>query len=281
MSCAAVFVDAGYLFAQGAAALTGSKKPRLELKLNETAVAAELMAISNARAGSSRILRIYWYDAAHQTRGMSLEHSTLAHTDYIKLRLGHLNNRGEQKGVDSLIVTDLIELARNHAISDAILLSGDEDVRIGVQIAQSFGVRVHLLGIVPSRGSQSLALLQEADTTQEWDASTVAKFLTHTPSSLLTGSPPLPTGDSKAVAEPFQTDIPTVLDGVAEAFAKGLNSSDLSALTSYRSNQRGVPPEYDGKLLALARAKLGRTLENDEKRHLRASFLKSAPKPPT
>jgi uncharacterized LabA/DUF88 family protein len=34
-----------------------------------------------------------------------------------------------------LIGTDLIELARNHAISDAVLLSGDEDLRIGVQIA--------------------------------------------------------------------------------------------------------------------------------------------------
>ena len=46
---------------------------------------------------------------------------------------------GRQKGVDSLIVTDLIELARNHAISDAVLLAGDEELRIGVQIAQSLG----------------------------------------------------------------------------------------------------------------------------------------------
>jgi len=101
----------------------------------------------------------------------------LAHTDHIKLRLGMLNSQGEQKGVDSLIVTDLIELARNRAITDAVLLSGDEDVRIGVQIAQCFGVRVHLLGIVPSRGSQSQQLLREADTTAEWDAGTVATFL--------------------------------------------------------------------------------------------------------
>src|SRR5438876_2610209 len=57
------------------------------------------------------------------------------------------------------------------------MLSGDEDIRIGFQIAQSFGVRVHLVGIVPSRGSQSVQLLRESDTTTEWDAVTVSKFL--------------------------------------------------------------------------------------------------------
>ncbi len=49
-----------------------------------------------------------------------------------KLRLGLVNTRGEQKGVESLIVTDLIELARNCAITDALILSGDEDIKIGV-----------------------------------------------------------------------------------------------------------------------------------------------------
>jgi hypothetical protein len=101
--------------------------------------------------------------------------------DYIKLRLGFVTGGGQQKGVDSLIVTDLIDLARNRAITDAVMLSGDEDVRIGVQIAQSFGVRVHLVGIAPSRGSQSMQLLREADTTTEWDATTVAKFLSVKP----------------------------------------------------------------------------------------------------
>jgi NYN domain len=97
--------------------------------------------------------------------------------DYVKLRLGFVTGRGQQKGVDSLIVTDLIDLARNRAITDAVMLSGDEDIRIGVQIAQSFGVRVHLVGIAPSRGSQSVQLLRESDTTTEWDAATVSKFL--------------------------------------------------------------------------------------------------------
>jgi len=177
MSSVAVFVDAGYLFAQGAAAISGSQKPRTDLTLNETAVVAELTGVANAKSGGLPLLRVYWYDAARVGRGLTLDHATLAHTDYVKLRLGFINSQKQQKGVDSLIVTDLIELARNHAMTDAVLMSGDEDVRIGVQIAQSFGVRVHLLGIQPSRGSQSLQLLQEADTTTEWDKTTVSKFL--------------------------------------------------------------------------------------------------------
>ena len=72
-----------------------------------------------------------------------------------------------EKAWNSLIVTDMIALARNRAISDAVLVSGDEDLRVGVQQAQEFGVRVYLVGIKPSRGNQSLFLLQEADTTHE------------------------------------------------------------------------------------------------------------------
>lgn len=65
----------------------------------------------------------------------------------MKVRLGFVNSVGEQKGVDSLIVTDMIALARNRAISDAVLMSGDEDLRVGVQQAQELGVRAGCLGI--------------------------------------------------------------------------------------------------------------------------------------
>ena len=94
-----------------------------------------------------------------------------------KLRLGQLNSEGQQKGVDSLIVTDLMELARNKAISDAVIVTGDEDVRVGVQIAQSLGVRVHLLGFVGPKASQSISLQQESDTLEIWDKPKIASFL--------------------------------------------------------------------------------------------------------
>ncbi len=68
----------------------------------------------------------------------SLEQDLIGQSANTKLRLGLINSRGQRKGVDSLIVTDLIELARNRAITDALILSGDEDIKIGVQVAQTF-----------------------------------------------------------------------------------------------------------------------------------------------
>ena len=144
----AVFVDAGYLYAQGSAALAGRRLSRENIELNLSATIDKLRNSSGSRTDNAPLLRIYWYDGL--LRGeLSTDQQRLAGTDNIKLRLGIVNRTGQQKGVDSLIVTDLVELARNQAITDVVLLSGDEDLRIGVQIAQSFGVRVHLIGIEP------------------------------------------------------------------------------------------------------------------------------------
>jgi hypothetical protein len=118
-----ICVDAGYLFAQGSVALSGTKQPRTLLVLDAGKVFAELKAVAESRAPENRLLRLYWYDGALGLRP-TLEQEQLAHLDDIKVRLGFINSVGQQKGVDSLIVTDLIELARLGAICDAILLSG-------------------------------------------------------------------------------------------------------------------------------------------------------------
>jgi hypothetical protein len=279
MSCVAGFIDAGYLFAQGSTALSGSKKPRTDVKLNETAVMAELMAAAQTKRPGCSLLRMYWYDGALSSR-LTLEHAILAHMDYIKLRLGFVTGRGQQKGVDSLIVTDLIDLARNRAITDAVLLSGDEDIRIGVQIAQSFGVRVHLIGIVPSRGSQSMALLRESDTTTEWDAATVSKFLSikapavtaiAAAGSVATISM-CATAASSGSLPSLSPTITANLDPVVDVIVAGLDSSDTTALKGHWSVSRSVPREFDGKLLARSRTELGRDLDADEKRYVRWRF---------
>ena len=150
MSRVAIFVDAGYLYARGSEVICGSPQPRTALKLNRPDTVDKLRTDGVPRQGPSQ------------------EQQDLADSNDVKLRLGVINSYGQQKGVDSLIVTDLVELARNRAITDAVVLSGDEDIRIGVLIAQSFGVRAHLIGIGPGRGSQSRSLLQESDTTVEW-----------------------------------------------------------------------------------------------------------------
>ena len=168
MDCVAVFVDAGYLFAQGSGELCGRKLPRIELTLDHAAVVAKLKAFAETHSNLP-LLRIYWYDGASQ--GPTPQHNTLAGLADVKVRLGLVNSVGQQKGVDSLVITDMLTLARNRAMAQCVVLSGDEDLRVGVQLAQEYGVRVHLLGIKPARGSQSILLLQEADATYEWEAS--------------------------------------------------------------------------------------------------------------
>lgn len=173
----AVFVDAGYVYAQGSCALTGLKTPksREQLILDESEIAKALKEEAKTSSGKE-LLRIYWYDGAPSS-GPSVGQARMGKLNDVKLRLGQLNSEGQQKGVDSLIVTDLMELARNKAISDAVIVTGDEDVRVGVQIAQSLGVRVHLLGFVGPKASQSVSLQQEADTLEIWDKPKIASFL--------------------------------------------------------------------------------------------------------
>jgi hypothetical protein len=64
MSRFAVFVDAGYLFAQGSTALTGTKQPRASLTLNVAATISELVATSRAVGIIQPLLRVYGYGSA-------------------------------------------------------------------------------------------------------------------------------------------------------------------------------------------------------------------------
>ncbi|WP_376866865.1 NYN domain-containing protein [Brevundimonas staleyi] len=262
----AVFVDAGYFFAGGATAISGSSRPRQTLKLNETAAISELRDVASSKSDGGDFLRIYWYDAPPPGGRLGVHHIALAFSDHLKLRLGVLNNAGQQKGVDSLIVTDLIELARNNAITDALLVSGDEDVRIGVQIAQSFGVRVHLLGMEPLRRSLSDLLMQEADTTTEWSAETIRKFLDYVPEE----RPPAPEADAGTTKEHANEQ----LDRVVRAVVDQLSTTDIAALEAFWEGQKGLPSDYDRPLLGKCKAAAGRDLDAREKTTMRTLFVK-------
>ena len=270
----AIFVDAGYVFAQGSVSLSGSKTPRTQLKLDATELIAQLTALALAKSVGVSLLRIYWYDGAWN--GPTVEHLVLANTENIKLRLGSINSAGEQKEVDSLLVTDLIDLARNQSICDATVVTADTDVRIAVQIAQTFGVRVHLIGLEPSRVSQSPALRQEVDTVHEIAKADVSKFL-----KLLTPATPKP-----AVAiSPGAVAVPkarasvgpakTIDDVIEEAIQKTLAPpADIPALQAALAASTGVPVEYDRRLLGTCRTLLLRDLTGDERREMRSLFKK-------
>ena len=265
ISRVAVFVDAGYLYSAGSAAIFGSRQRQQNLELSHQVTLTRLRETAEIQTGNANLLRIYWYDGALHS-GASEEQQRLADNDDVKVRLGAINFAGQQKGVDSLIVTDLIELARNHAVSDAVLLSGDEDVRVGVQIAQSFGVRVHLIGIEPSRGNQSRLLRQEVDTKTEWSRDDVARVLSLKPGfDIAIGVP--------ADAGAAELSVPTsrTLDQAVETFITTLTEDELVNLTE-TDLTTSIPREYDGRLLRNGGGMLGRRLEYPETRYLRDKF---------
>ena len=266
MKCSAVFVDAGYLYAAGTRLLTGDVQDRASVDLKQRETIAKLVALSEVSTGS-RLLRIYWYDGL-VGRSPSAEQESLAYTDNVKIRLGFVTG-GRQKGVDSLIVTDLIELARNQAVSDAVLLSGDEDLRVGVQIAQNFGVRVHLLGIEPSRQNQSNLLVQEADTTKEWGRDDIEEIMT-----LRAGYQQewdASVGDTDSSDGGFGSD--ELLASAATHMATAMDANARNELAEALTAQpRWIPPDHDRGLLLACRQRIGRDLTERKKHAVRAKF---------
>lgn len=252
----AVFVDAGYLYAAGSELIAGAKHPRTSISL-DIPHALDVVRRSVASLSSDNILlRVYWYDGVLRS-GPTPHQLQLAETADIKLRLGVLGFSGRQKGVDSLIVTDLIELARNRAITDAMLLSGDEDVRIAVQIAQGFGVRVHLLGIEPARQNQSPLLRQEADTTTELQLPDVQSFLSIASAAI----PRDPTPGTTSMEHPL-------LDDAIRDFIRDRSPEDVALLAELQDGD-SIPHELDRILLTGAAAGLSRQLEPNERVYLR------------
>jgi uncharacterized LabA/DUF88 family protein len=170
---AAVFVDAGYVFAEGSKLIAGQKLTRSQLLLDYDVLLQLLGDVTAALTGLP-LLRVYWYDGA--STAASPAQVALSYRPNVKLRLGTVEAGGQQ-GVDDLIAHDLLLLSRNRAMADALLLSGDDDVRPAVELAQEHGVRLHLLGIAPARDNQAAALVQAADTRRELSEPEVRSFL--------------------------------------------------------------------------------------------------------
>jgi hypothetical protein len=177
-------------------------------------------------------------------------------------------------------------LARNQSICDATVVTADTDVRIAVQIAQTFGVRVHLIGLEPSRVSQSPSLRQEVDTVHEIAKADVSKFL-----KVLTPAPPkvavalgpaaaITTGPAAVApavpkASALVGQAKTIDQVIDEAIQKTLAPpADISALKAALAASNGVPMEYDRRLLGTCRTLLQRDLTGDERREMRSLFKK-------
>jgi len=192
----AVLVDVGYLYAAAGEVLLGAKERK------EYRVAADELIQALQKHAEERIhgelLRIYWYDAARD-RVPTVDQRVIAQLPWVKVRLGNLNARGQQKGVDAQIRSDLEALARHHAVSDTILLAGDEDMVPAVEAAQAYGVRIHLWGVEPPYGTnQAERLVWESDTVEIISADFLRSYFSRAPAPVPVPVPVPPIAPSPA-----------------------------------------------------------------------------------
>jgi NYN domain-containing protein len=156
----ALFVDASYLLADGAMAVHGTRR-RESVSWDFGGLLQLLGNLARERTGLP-LLRCYWYEATVEGR-RSPEHDALADLPGIKLRLSRIRP-GRREGVDTEIHRDLMTLARNGGVADAVVVSGDEDIAPVIAEAQEHGVRVTVVHVaVDGNWTISRVLRHECD----------------------------------------------------------------------------------------------------------------------
>jgi len=195
----ALFVDAGYVLSDGAMAVHGTRH-RDSVSWDYAGLLKLLAGLSRDRTGLP-VLRCYWYEATVDSRRTS-EHDALADLPGLKLRLGKMRP-GRREGVETEIHRDLIALARNGAVSDAIILSAEEDLAPVVAEAQDFGIRVVIVHIaMDGNWTISRPLRQECDDIIEITGAHLRPFV-----DLIAGAEPARSDEQYASSAYRSTDL--------------------------------------------------------------------------
>src|ERR1700748_1965783 len=178
----AVMVDVGYIYAAAGELLFGTSSRR-DYRVDAVGL---IQAVTKHADELFRgeLLRVYWYDAARD-RVPTIDQRVVAQMAWVKLRLGNLNARGQQKGVDANIRADMEALARHRAVTDTVLIAGDEDMVPAVEAAQAYGVRVHLWGVEPPYGTnQAERLVWESDTVDVLEGAFLRPYFVKNPTAV-------------------------------------------------------------------------------------------------
>lgn len=257
----AIFVDAGYVYAAAGRLAVGTEDRRA-FDLDAEGLIEAFIDKARTLFADSRLLRVYWYDGARR-RIHTVEQQSIAELPDVKVRLGNLNANNQQKGVDSLIRTDLESLARHRAISDAALIGGDEDLVSAVEAAQGYGARVHLWGIEASEGrNQAEPLLWEVDSQRTFDLEFFKPYVSRRTvmSYEVAGTP-----------RPSREDVRFV---GAQIAAKWLAARGREALVDLLPGHPYLPGSVDQELLVEAEKLLAYSLrgQSDLRRALRDGF---------
>ncbi|MEV2249954.1 NYN domain-containing protein [Streptomyces sp. NPDC050147] len=258
----AIFVDAGYVYAAAGRLAVGTEDRRA-FDLDAEGLIEAFIDKARTIFADSRLLRVYWYDGARR-RIHTVEQQSIAELPDVKVRLGNLNANNQQKGVDSLIRTDLESLARHRAISDAALIGGDEDLVSAVEAAQGYGARVHLWGIEASDGrNQAEPLLWEVDSQRTFDLEFFKPYVSRRSAAA--------SYETAGTPRPSREDVRFV---GAQIAAKWLAARGRAALVDLLPGHPYLPGSVDQELLVDAEKLLAYSLrgQSDLRRALRDGF---------
>jgi uncharacterized LabA/DUF88 family protein len=277
-----VMVDAGYLLRQ-AIEIASSRASTLRAELDITDPAGLIKALvdksrSTLDLAAKELLRVYWYDGV-MANGLTPQQKAIVDVDDVQLRGGTINGRGQQKGVDSLIVTDLIELTSHHAVCDAVLVTGDSDLAVGIEIAQKRGVRVAVLGVEDLAAGVahhlSFEITSRADRVSMLGQPEISPVLRYAPRP----SAPPPSGSlsSPSAAAPGAAGLVPALPmdrPRIEAAVKGFIAQQAMSMTAtVDPATKRIDASVDRALLHHVYVELGsRKLTNPEKIYARQAF---------
>ncbi len=192
MDRCALFVDAGYMLADGAMAVYGTRR-RESVSWDYEGLLQLLGNLARDRTGLP-LLRCYWYEATVEGR-RTAEHDALADMPGIKLRLAKLRP-GRREGVETEIHRDLTVLARNRAVSDAVVISAEEDLAQVVSDVQDLGMRVTIVHVtVDGNWTISRSLRQECDDIMELTSAHLRPYI-----ELIPGAEPARADEQYAAA---------------------------------------------------------------------------------
>lgn len=264
MERVAVFVDAGYFWVQASHILYGEKRPREEVALNESLMRECLLREVERQFPGIPLLRVYWYDALGKDNSPSWHHKIISRLDDFKMRYGTINSFGHQKGVDGLLLADLLALAQNKAINSALLISGDADLAPGVNAAQTLGLRIHRLEMSGSDAS-SPVLCEEVDRNVIWAAEEIKNFISAPPprAEICKDND---NAEQDLEVQPACSHLDGIFEKIAKEFVEGLDAQEREDVGKNLS----IPYEIDKRLLYQGKTALGARLDEEEKKVLRS-----------
>ena len=257
----AIFIDAGFLLASVGELLHDRvDRSRIQCRY-ETLIPA--ITERTTELSGRELLRVYWYDGA-VNKVPTPDQKRVGLLSDVKLRLGRIV-AGHQKGVDSLIVLDLLRLAATGNVDVIYLFSGDDDLTEGVREAQAAGVRVILLGAATATPRQSEAIALEADGVTLWDADFWSAHV-----ELSSEGASERAGSSAASS----TDAVRTFERVGYAFAaRWIQETGPEAAGRVRRSRPRIPSDVDARLLWDTSA--GRDLSEAERVALRDGFWRA------